>query len=157
MIKNIDSVKLYTDAGIRHGIAAIACVAVDIENEDLILFQNSKIIGEFTSNVGEYMGLILGLENCIKRNIRNINILMDSQLVVRQVLGSFKTNKSDLIECRNKVMELLSHFDEYTIKWVPRTQNKRADKLVNEIFKKEMGRKWEVKKKEKQLRKRFRR
>lgn len=87
-----------------------------------------------TSNISEYRALIAGLHGSLKEGVEVVHIIGDSQLVVKQVTGVFKAKKKELIDHRDYVLELLKQFDYYTIKWVPRKENKRADALVNQVF-----------------------
>jgi len=64
-----------------------------------------------------------------------LRIIGDSQLVVKQVNGTFKAKNKKLMDHRDCVLRLLEYFSEYSIKWVPRNQNKEADALVNQVFK----------------------
>ncbi len=140
------------DGGIRNGMTAIGYLAIDPNDNDKILFKEARTAGLGTSNEAEYRALIGGLEACIKYGLKRIHIIGDSQLIIQQVLGGFKVNKLELKQCLNKVRELLAQLDEYSIRWIPRSQNKMADKLVNSIFKKRHNQKW----KDKQLRKKRR-
>lgn len=142
------------DGGIREGITAAAYIAVSLSDEQDVLFSGARVVGPGTSNTAEYQALIDGLRACLERDIRVVHIVGDSQLIVKQVTGVFKTQKPMLIQHKSIVSKLLKKFDEYTIKWVPREQNHRADKLVNEVFRKVFPKKMNPKKERKRLRKR---
>ena len=134
---------LRTDGGIREGKMACAYVILSLD-EKQILFSDYKRCGDKgTSNISEYRGVIFGLLKCLKENIEVVHIILDSQLVVRQVNGAAKTNNKELIKHRDKVLELLEQFKEHTIKWEPRKNNEMADDLVNKVF---MDKKKNVKK-----------
>lgn len=149
-------VVLMFDGGIREGITAIGYLAVDPQNENKILFSGAFASGKGTSNEAEYRALIAGLQACVKKKVRKVHAIGDSQLIIKQVLGAFKVNKPTLKKCLNCVYQLLAQFDEHSIKWVPREENGRADKLVNSVFKRRSNKKWENKKLEKQRRKQLR-
>jgi ribonuclease HI len=138
---------LYFDGGIRQGTMAYGWLLVDKPFPSIIaeaphyLSEGTKIIasgkrtcGEGTSNIAEYRALIAGLQGSLKAGVDTIHIIGDSQLIVRQVIGVYKAKKPELIKHRDLVLELLSKFEDYSIKWVPRHLNKRADALVNEVF-----------------------
>jgi ribonuclease HI len=127
-------VALRTDGGIRHGNMAFGYVALDLLDENIILFKGCGSCGRGTSNISEYKGLIAGLMGCLAEKVEIVHIILDSQLVVRQINGSFETKNEELNENKNKVMELLSRFKHFTIKWEPRENNKLADDLVNQVF-----------------------
>lgn len=107
------------------------------EDETQVIASGNKRCGSgtsSTSNISEYRALIAGLQGCLKIGVNIVHIIGDSQLVVKQVTGAFKVNKKELKKHCNRVLELLEQFDNYTIKWVPRNENKRADALVGEVF-----------------------
>ncbi len=126
---------VYFDGGIREGLCAYGWILCDPANEAIIMASGNKTCGRETSNISEYRGLIASLRGAILHGIDIVHIIGDSQLVVKQITGAFKTNKQELKEHRDYVLKLLEKFESYTIKWVPRNQNKRADALVNEVFK----------------------
>jgi len=131
----MNEVLLRTDGGIRNGKMALGYLAFNPQNEKEIYFEGSKRCGsDGTSNVAEYRALIEGLARCIKEQVKIVHIIMDSQLVVKQVNESFKCTNPDLKKHRDKVWELLESFDDYSIKWEPRSHNKLADRLVNNVF-----------------------
>ncbi|KKN91276.1 hypothetical protein LCGC14_0221440 [marine sediment metagenome] len=135
---------LYFDGGIRQDIMAYGWLLVDKtivdlrnclsnDNKDVIASGN-KTCGEGTSNIAEYRALIAGLRGSLKCGVDVIHIIGDSQLIIKQVTGVFKVKKPELKTHRDYVLELLNHFEDFTIKWVPRVENKRADALVNAVF-----------------------
>lgn len=113
---------------------AYGYVAYDPEIPSVVLFEGNGKCGEGTSNIAEYRGLISGLYACRRHGVRVVHIAGDSQLVVNQVNKTWRVNKEDLIEHRNKVWELLANFEDWSLKWVPRDRNRYADRLVNLVF-----------------------
>src|SRR5262245_62205705 len=90
----------------------------------------SEPIGAATNNVAEYRALIRGLELAAARGARRIAIRMDSELVVRQVLGRYKTREAHLQDLLAEATKRLRAFDEWSIVSVPRGENARADALA---------------------------
>ncbi len=129
---------LYFDGGIRQGTMAYGWLLLSddppLTESEGIFASGHRTCGQGTSNISEYRALIAGLQGSLKEGVDIVHIIGDSQLVVKQVTGAFKVKKPELIKHRDRVLELLEHFENYTIKWVPRRQNKRADALVNEVF-----------------------
>lgn len=128
---------LYFDGGIRRGIMACGWLLINehhTESDDGVFASGNRTCGSGSSNIAEYRGLIAGLQGSLKAGVDVVHIIGDSQLVIKQVTGAFKTNKPELIRHRDRVLELLEQFEDHTIKWVPRRENKRADALVNEVF-----------------------
>ncbi len=110
-----------------------------VESDDGVFAFGKRTCGLGTSNTSEYRALIAGLQGAIKEQVDIIHIHSDSQLVVRQITGTFKTKKPILIEHRDYALELLDQFDSYTIKWIPRRENRKADSMVNEVFERRNG------------------
>jgi ribonuclease HI len=113
-------------------------ILTSIDDREVIASGN-KTCGTGSSNVSEYRALIAGLRGCLKAGVDIVHIIGDSQLVIKQVTMAFKTNKPELIKHRDCVLELLEQFEDHTIKWVPRRENKCADALVNEVFNRKSG------------------
>jgi len=135
---------LYFDGGIREEICAYGWLLVNTEDESKVIVSDHRTCGTGTSNVAEYRALIAGIQGSLKAGADILHIIGDSQLVVKQVTKVFKVNKPELKRHRDRVLELLEQLEDYTIKWVPRRDNKRADALVNEVF---MARKEKIGKK----------
>lgn len=129
----IKEIILYFDGGIRNGKMALGYIALDSKNKNIV-FQGYRKCGKGTSNIAEYRALIASLIHAKQEKIKKLHIIGDSQLIIKQVCGSFKVNNKDLMEHRDKVLELLEYFEEYSIKWVPRKENALADHLVNLAF-----------------------
>jgi len=149
----MQEVLLTFDGGIREGITAAAYIAVLPNDEQDILFSGARRVGPGTSNTAEYQALIDGLRACLEHNVKIVHVVGDSQLIIKQITGVFKTQKPTLIKHKDIVSKLLKKFDEYTIKWVPREQNHEADRLVNEAFRRVFPKKLNQKRERKRLRK----
>lgn len=113
---------------------AYGWLLLNVDDNTKILASGNKTCGLGTSNISEYRALIAGLQGGMKAGVDIIHIVGDSQLIIKQVTGLFKVNKPELKKHRDYILGLLEHFHEYTIKWVPRRENKRADALVNAVF-----------------------
>ncbi len=91
----------------------------------------SKKIGIATNNEAEYQALIDGLNFCIDNSIREIDVFLDSNLVVEQVNKNYKVKAENLKLLNSKVDELIQEFNFIEINHVYREENKRADQLAN--------------------------
>ena len=120
------------DGGARGnpGPAAIAAVLQDGEGE--LLEERSETIGEATNNVAEYRALLLGIERAAARRAKRVELVGDSELIVRQVKGDYKVKDATLRELHGQVLFALGGFEEWTIRHVRRDENAEADRLVNE-------------------------
>ncbi|MDS0474910.1 ribonuclease HI [Natrinema sp. 1APR25-10V2] len=124
---------VYFDGGSRGnpGPAAIGWVIV---TGDGIVAEDGEPIGTATNNQAEYEALIAGLEAASDYGYDEVHVRGDSELIVKQVRGEYDTNNPELREKRVTVHELLREFDEWTLEYVPREVNDRADGLVNEAL-----------------------
>ena len=91
----------------------------------------SKKIGIATNNEAEYQSLIDGLNYCVDNSIKEIEVFLDSNLVVEQVNENFKVKAANLKVLNSKVKELIEEFKLIKINHVYREDNKRADQLAN--------------------------
>ncbi|GJV21148.1 reverse transcriptase domain-containing protein [Tanacetum coccineum] len=86
---------------------------------------------EATNNEAVYEALIAGLQIAKQMAIKNLQANVDSRLVANQVNGSYVAKESGMVQYLEKVKTLTSNFKEFSIKQVPRSENKKADALSN--------------------------
>lgn len=111
------------------GIAG-AGAALYYFNEEI--WCNYKFLGNnYTNNYAEYSGLILGLEEAKKLNIKHIKVEGDSLLVINQMKDKYKCKSENLIELYNKAKEIVSSFESISFYHILRDKNTRADFLAN--------------------------
>ena len=122
------------DGGARGnpGPAAIAAVASDRKGKALA--ERSERIGEATNNVAEYRAMLLGLELARELGADEVELIGDSELVVRQVKGDYKVKQDHLRPLHAQVRDALEGFKRWSIRNVPRAKNARADELLNETL-----------------------
>ena len=123
-------VHLYADGAARGnpGPAAIGWVLVDGTG---IVTEGGKRIGRATNNRAEYEALIEALSVAGAFGFDEVVARSDSELVVRQVTDEWNVDDPDLRECRLRVHEQLTQFDDWSVRHVPRELNERADELAN--------------------------
>ena len=114
------------------GPAAIAAVVQDAGGE--LLEQRGETIGEATNNVAEYRALLLGIERAAALGATELELVGDSELVVRQVKGEYKVKDAALRRLHAEVKRALSGFESWSIRHVRREHNAEADRLVNEAL-----------------------
>lgn len=95
------------------------------------LVEIGKPIGVATNNVAEYSALIAGLEEALKLGAQEVDVAMDSELVVRQIKGSYRVRNEGLRELHSKAIDLLGRFRKWSIRHVDREHNRRADELAS--------------------------
>ncbi|MEK7286079.1 MAG: ribonuclease HI family protein [Nitrospirota bacterium] len=122
---------VYTDGASRNnpGDASIGVVIKNNQNE--IIETLSECLGIATNNKAEYLALIRALQTARKFNPIKIDFYLDSQLVVRQVLGQYKVKDAGLIPLCRQAQMLYRQFDQATISHIPRAENFEADALAN--------------------------
>ena len=94
----------------------------------------SQKIGRATNNQAEYRALITALEEAIRLGGEQVEIRMDSQLVVRQVRGQYRVKSPSIKPLYQQVITLLSKLTGFTITHIPRRQNQEADSLANKAL-----------------------
>jgi ribonuclease HI len=122
------------DGGARGnpGPAAVGVVVRDGGGE--VLAERGERIGEATNNVAEYRALLLGLELAKQLGGTELELIGDSELVVRQVEGRYKVKNAGMKELHQEVKGALRDFDSWSIRHVRRAENADADRLVNEAL-----------------------
>lgn len=85
-----------------------------------------------TNNIAEYTGLLLGLNEAVRRKIKVIVVKGDSELAIKQMLGKYKVKSENLIDIYEQAKDMEKHFDKIEYIHVYRHLNKRADALSNE-------------------------
>lgn len=125
---------LNSDGGARGnpGPAAVGIVIRNLQEE--VVASKGAYIGEATNNVAEYAALIKGLEVLLDMKAEEVVCRLDSELVVKQLKGEYRVKDATLQKYFAKVVALRQKFGKVEFKHVPRTQNKQADKIVNEIL-----------------------
>jgi ribonuclease HI len=89
------------------------------------------VLGHATNNVAEYHGLIEALRLALARNAEEVEILADSELIVRQILGTYRVRHPDLKPLHGEASRLAARLGVFRIRHVRREQNRHADRLVN--------------------------
>ena len=122
------------DGGARGnpGPAAIAAVVTTPEGE--VLEATGEAIGRATNNVAEYRALLHGIGRARELGARELELVGDSELVVRQVNGDYRVKDPALRELHDRVRAALTGFDRWSIRHVRREANAVADQLVNEAL-----------------------
>lgn len=88
-------------------------------------------LGATTNNVAEYAGLLEALRIAKLRGATGVEIVSDSQLLVRQMLGEYRVKHPNLVPLFLEAQQLRRHFRRFEIRHVLRAENKEADRLAN--------------------------
>jgi ribonuclease HI len=127
-------VTVNVDGGARGnpGPAAIGVVLRDEAGQ--VLEEVGEKIGEATNNVAEYKALLRGIELAAEHGATELELIGDSELVVRQVEGRYKVKNAAMKELHAEVKRSLGNFDSWSIRHVRRENNADADRLVNQAL-----------------------
>ncbi len=131
--------RVNVDGGSRGnpGPAAVGVVVTDRDGK--VIEERGETIGKTTNNVAEYRALLLGIELARAHGATEVELVGDSQLIVRQVRGEYRVKDETLRGLNTQVTAGLDAFDDWSIRDVRRDQNADADRLVNEALDAEAG------------------
>ncbi len=133
-MKKTKACTIYTDGGARGNPGPAAAGGVIVGSRGAVLAEVSEFLGVTTNNVAEYRALILTLQRALDMGCSEIEVCMDSELVVRQLSGLYRVKDAKMRPLHAHATTLLEKFATTRVRHIPRTENKRADKLVNAIL-----------------------
>jgi ribonuclease HI len=126
--------KLSTDGGSR-GNPGPAAYGYVLEAEDgTVLDARGETIGRATNNVAEYRGLLAGLEKAVELGVTELEVVSDSELLVKQMLGDYRVKNEALRELSLDAAALARKIGRVDYRAVRREHNDLADRLVNEAL-----------------------
>jgi ribonuclease H / adenosylcobalamin/alpha-ribazole phosphatase len=126
--------RLSTDGGAR-GNPGPAAFGYVLETEDgTVLAAHGETIGVATNNVAEYRALVAGLQKALELAVEEVDVVSDSQLLVRQMTGRYKVKNEALRKLSLEAAALARQLGRVTYRSVPREHNELADRLVNEAL-----------------------
>ena len=126
--------RLFTDGGAR-GNPGPAAYAFVLEAEDgTVLAAEGQAIGVATNNVAEYSALVAGLERAVELGLDEVDVVSDSELLVKQMLGDYRVKNEALRGLSLEALRLARRLRKVTYRPVRREHNELADRLVNEAL-----------------------
>jgi ribonuclease H / adenosylcobalamin/alpha-ribazole phosphatase len=126
--------RLSTDGGAR-GNPGPAAYGYVLEAEDrTVLAAHGEAIGIATNNVAEYRALIAGLEKAVEVGVRELEVVSDSELLVKQMRGEYRVKNEALRELSAEASRLARQIGRVRWTAVRREHNELADRLVNEAL-----------------------
>ena len=123
--------RLFTDGAARGNPGPAGAGAVIISAEGHVVAKIGKYLGETTNNVAEYTGLILGLKRAKAMGLRELEVLADSELVVKQLTGEYQVKADHLRPLHDEAKALMKGFDVIDLRYIPREENEAADEMSN--------------------------
>ena len=127
-------INIYTDGAARGnpgpgGIGVLLC-----DQNDKVLEEAKEYIGTATNNVAEYKALLHGLELAKKYLPCSVQVHLDSELVCKQMLGLYRVKDGNLMKLFEEAKNIAAGFEKVDFKYIPREQNKSADRLANQAI-----------------------
>jgi len=128
-----ERVVVNVDGGARGnpGPAAIGAVATA---DGTVIERRGEAIGRATNNVAEYRALLLGIALAEELGASEVELVGDSELIVKQVRGEYRVKDAALRQLHQQVRAALEGFERWSIRHVRREHNAEADRLVNETL-----------------------
>jgi ribonuclease H / adenosylcobalamin/alpha-ribazole phosphatase len=126
--------KLSTDGGARGNPGPAAYGYVLEEEDGTILDVRGETIGIATNNVAEYRALVAGLQKAVELGLDEVEVVSDSELLVRQMAGEYKVKNPTLRELWEDATALAARLPKVRYTAVRREHNELADRLVNEAL-----------------------
>jgi ribonuclease HI len=127
-------VVVHVDGGARGNPGAAAAAAVSSTPSGEVLGEHAQLLGTATNNVAEYRALLLGLTQARELGATEVEVIGDSELIAKQVMGVYKVKHEALRPLHREATAALRAFERWSIRTVPRAQNARADALVNDAL-----------------------
>ncbi len=123
--------RLFTDGAARGNPGPAGAGAVIVNPDGHIVAKVGKFLGDNTNNYAEYMGLLLGLKRAKAMGIKELEVLSDSELMVRQLDGTYAVKADNLRSLHDEAKALIGLFPAIEIRHIPREQNTAADEMSN--------------------------
>ena len=127
----MDTYTLYFDGCSKGNPGLSGAGAVLFKNNEEIWSKAYFVGHKQTNNYAEYTGLLIGLQEAVKKSVKNLIVRGDSMLVIKQMNGEYKMKSKNLKELYENVKKLEKSFEKITYIHVYRDKNKRADQLSN--------------------------
>ncbi len=127
-------VDIYVDGASRGNPGEAGAGAAIKAKDGSVLKRLKKYLGTVTNNVAEYSALVMALEAARSLGLKEVRLFADSELVVKQIKGEYRVKSVDLKPLYMEAIALISGFNRFEIRHIPRELNADADKLANEAI-----------------------
>jgi probable phosphoglycerate mutase len=125
---------VFIDGGSRGNPGPAAAGVVVTSADGTVLHEAGIYLGRATNNVAEYRGLLAGLEAAATLGATEVQLVSDSELLVRQMTGEYRVKNAGLIPLAEQARGLAARFTTCSFRHVRREKNLRADRLVNQAL-----------------------
>ncbi|OMJ68898.1 hypothetical protein SteCoe_33515 [Stentor coeruleus] len=130
-LDKLNTYLVFCDGGSRSNPGIAGCGAAILLNNKIISSSYEYLGKKVTNNVAEYKGLILGMNIALANDLNTIEVLMDSNLIVKQMKNEWKVHEPDLQVLHKSAKDKSSNFLDFKINYIPRERNSIADELAN--------------------------
>jgi len=127
------------DGGSRGNPGPAAFAAVIESTDGKLIEEISGFLPRATNNVAEYRGLLAALDYALAHGCRRLRVFSDSELLVRQVQGTYKVKSPGLKPLHDQARERIARLESFSIRHVYREQNRAADRLANQAMDRKTG------------------
>lgn len=123
---------VYSDGGSR-GNPGPSAYAIVVTKDGRIIHEHAEFLGVHTNNYAEYRGLIAGISKVLELGAEEVEFVMDSQLVIRQMTGQYRVKSPDMLALHEDAKSLVSMIPKVAFTNVRRSERliPRADALLN--------------------------
>jgi len=130
--------RVASDGAARGNPGPAGAGAVLWDEQGRILERLGKYLGRQTNNVAEYQALLLGLRRAHELGAEELEVVADSELIIRQLSGAYQVRAPALRELHSEALSLLKAFRKVKLVHVPRAQNAEADEMSNRAIDEKM-------------------
>ncbi len=123
--------RVYSDGAARGNPGPAGAGAVLLDENGEVVAELGRFLGDQTNNVAEYEGLLLGLNRALELGATDLEVLADSQLVIRQLSGIYRVRNEGLRPLFEQAKRLLARFRHVELRHIPREMNGAADEMSN--------------------------
>lgn len=126
------NIRIRTDGGSR-GNPGPSGIGVVVEDRDSgeVLEERYAYLGTTTNNQAEYRAVLLGLERARALNAKTVEVVADSELLIKQATGVYRVKNPDIRLRFEEMKGLERSFERVTYRHVRREENTKADALAN--------------------------
>lgn len=125
---------VFADGGSRGNPGPSGAGALVKEADGGTIGEVTRFLGVNTNNYAEYTSLIIGLEKALELGVNEVEVRMDSELIVKQMLGQYRVKNKNLKPLYETAKGLAGRFSQFRIVHIERALNKEADKLANQAM-----------------------
>jgi len=124
---------IYTDGASRNNPGEAGAGVFILQNGNPVE-KIARYLGKTTNNIAEYSAAIIGLEHAVKTGASRVKLLVDSELLVKQLNGQYKVKNEGLKPLHAQAKELIAKIGSVEVQYIPRERNKEADALANKAI-----------------------